>query len=283
MLLWKYSSFKLSHKEFTNLTRNVAPVALRRGGLGLLGNGSGQRYFNEGYQGQPRRGGPPPQYGQPQQGWVDYNQQGQAMGSQQYQQPPQPNYRQAPPQQQYQNAPYQNAPPPEGAVEGEAVPQKGPAGAVLGIYRPNEKPEFGSAFQFLFRHVDKVVLINASKQKGERLPIGTSGNQFDWENKIVFKLPLMDQAKILAFLQKKSEKVELIHSLQTQKGRQTSYLLMEPVPNKEKAYRMKLTRSRKGTEEQPTNDTVFIHYDDNEAILMQEFLSESIRRGLGFK
>ena len=62
------------------------------------------------------------------------------------------------------------------------------------IYKPLQ--EDGAAIQFSYDFLKKSIFLEAAKQKGVKLEIG-SKEQFDWDNKIVFKIGTADIAQML--------------------------------------------------------------------------------------
>jgi len=70
------------------------------------------------------------------------------------------------------------------------------------IYKPNKKGN-GSAMQFDFNPNRESIFIEAATQKGEQ--------EFDWNNKIVFKLAANDIAKLLTVLEGKTKTIDLFH------------------------------------------------------------------------
>jgi len=77
------------------------------------------------------------------------------------------------------------------------------------IYKPLPKENAGAGFQMQWSSDAKCVFIEMARQKGKKLPTGDK-NQFDWENKITFKLGLVDIGHILLVGSKKPS-VELFH------------------------------------------------------------------------
>lgn len=67
------------------------------------------------------------------------------------------------------------------------------------LYKPLAKADAGAALQFKYAEDIDCLFVEAAKQKGARLPTGDK-NQFDWENKITFKLGLTDIGQILLVL-----------------------------------------------------------------------------------
>ena len=72
----------------------------------------------------------------------------------------------------------------------------------LSFYKPN-KGGSGAAVQFDLNKEKQSVFVEIARQSGERA--------FDWQNKIVFKLSLMDLGKLLLVLGGKSKQMQLFH------------------------------------------------------------------------
>jgi hypothetical protein len=70
------------------------------------------------------------------------------------------------------------------------------------VYKANKRGN-GSAMQFDFNPNRESVFVEASVQKGEQ--------EFDWNNKIIFKLGASDLSKLLVVLEGKSKLVDLFH------------------------------------------------------------------------
>jgi len=146
------------------------------------------------------------------------------------------------------------------------------------IYRPSERVEIGSAFQFYCRAPD--VFIHATKQKGPKLQPGVKGQQFDWEKQIIFKMGVIEMGKLLGFLRKRLPKVELFHrSENAQYGKQATTLGIEP--GKERTYKIRLARTRKINDQDETQ-VVGLYFDEADATVLEEFFSGATRMSLGF-
>jgi hypothetical protein len=65
---------------------------------------------------------------------------------------------------------------------------RGPPAPLLAIYRPNRDSVKGSAAQFSFAANRKSAYLSMAKQQGEKTAPGSSDRQFNWDNKLVFKL-----------------------------------------------------------------------------------------------
>ena len=72
----------------------------------------------------------------------------------------------------------------------------------LSFYKPN-KSGSGAAVQFDLNKEKQSVFVEISRQSGERA--------FDWANKIVFKLSLMELGKLLLVLTGKTKQIQLFH------------------------------------------------------------------------
>lgn len=78
------------------------------------------------------------------------------------------------------------------------------------VYKANKRGN-GSAMRFDFNPNRESVFVEASAQKGEGVGASAVGQEFDWNNKLVFKLAANDIAKLLVVLEGKSKTVDLFH------------------------------------------------------------------------
>lgn len=90
-------------------------------------------------------------------------------------------------------------------------PTTGPQQPGYGFYKPNLVPERGAAFQISYSYPTRCVFITGANQKGSKLPPGTTGGQFDWENKILMKLSILECGKLLSVLDGTESTVSLFH------------------------------------------------------------------------
>eukprot|EP01126_Amoeba_proteus_P032739 TRINITY_DN3195_c0_g1_i1.p1 TRINITY_DN3195_c0_g1~~TRINITY_DN3195_c0_g1_i1.p1 ORF type:complete len:236 (+),score=38.97 TRINITY_DN3195_c0_g1_i1:46-708(+) len=147
----------------------------------------------------------------------------------------------------------------------------------FGLYRPNTNPSVGSAMQFSYNPVSKSVYIQLAKQKGPKLPPGVSGNQFDWENKLVTKISISESGKILALFKGRLEAVDLIHRFPSaQLPTQTTIKILKG--KKEGTWALQVMKDHAGTKK-----SIAFFFTTAESRLIQVFLEEAICRGVGFR
>ena len=110
------------------------------------------------------------------------------------------------------------------------------------IYKPLAKADSGAALQFSYDPFKGAIFLEAARQKGPRLPIGDK-NQFDWDNKIVFKLGTTDVGQLLLLLSGRKKEVECLHSGQDKAH--TSVLKLNKQTGDYDNYRLQLSRTDK--------------------------------------
>lgn len=147
------------------------------------------------------------------------------------------------------------------------------------IYKPLSKEGAGAALQFSYDAEKQGIFLEAARQKGARLPIGDK-NQFDWENKIVFKLGTTDVGQILLLLSGKAPEVKCIH--QPQDGKHTSVLEVKKQTGQWDNYGFKLARTEKGEDGKSNTQSVQLFIDHHEMAILAHFVRESLTRMLGF-
>lgn len=142
------------------------------------------------------------------------------------------------------------------------------------IYKPLKKEGAGAALQFSYDAKKQSVYLEAARQKGVKLETG-SKEQFDWENKIVFKLGVTDIGQLsLLFTGKKTE-AKCIH--QPQDGKHTSVLEMKKQTGDYDNYQLRLSKTENGA-----TMAVGIFVDHHELAILSHFFRESLTRMLGF-
>lgn len=146
------------------------------------------------------------------------------------------------------------------------------------IYKPLAKADAGAALQFSYDPIKGAIFLEATRQQGERLPIGDK-NQFDWSNKIVFKMGVTDVGQLLLVLNGRKTTVECLHSGQDKAH--TSVLKLNKQSGDYDNYCLKLTRTDK-TEGSKTTKSVQIYIDHHEMAILAQFMRESLNRMLGF-
>lgn len=146
------------------------------------------------------------------------------------------------------------------------------------IYKPLKKADAGAALQFSYDAMKQGVYLEAARQKGEKLAIG-SKDQFDWEGKIVFKLGTVDVGNLLLLFNGRKAEIKLIH--QPQDGAHTSVLEVKKQSGQYDNYALKLSKTVKG-EGGNTTSSVSMYVDHHEIAVLAHFMRESLTRMLGF-
>jgi len=147
------------------------------------------------------------------------------------------------------------------------------------IYKPIAKEDAGAALQFSYDANKQAVFLEAAKQQGVRLETG-SKEQFDWANKIVFKIGVTDIGKMLPLFGGSKAPVKLLHS--TQDGLKVGVL--EIIPGEYKGlpnFQLKLSKTDK-TGGDSQNSRVSMYVSRDELAVLAHFLRESLTRMLGF-
>lgn len=146
------------------------------------------------------------------------------------------------------------------------------------IYKPLSKADSGAALQFSYDPFKGAIFLEAARQKGPRLAIG-SKDQFDWENKIVFKLGTTDVGTLLLLFNGRKTEVECLHSGQDRAH--TSVLKVNKQSGNYDNYRLQLSRTDKGADGNQTR-SVQMFIDHHEMAILAHFVRESLTRMLGF-
>jgi len=146
------------------------------------------------------------------------------------------------------------------------------------IYKPLTKEGAGAALQFSYDATKQSVYLEAARQKGAKLEIG-SKEQFDWENKIVFKLGVTDVGQLSLLFTGKKLEVKCIHK--PPDGKHTSVLEIRKQTGEYDNYGLKLSKTEKGEEGNVTN-SVALYVDHHELQILSHFFREALTRMLGF-
>lgn len=153
------------------------------------------------------------------------------------------------------------------------------------IYKPLKKADSGAALQFNYAADIQALFIEAARQKGDKLPVGDK-NQFDWENKIMFKLGLVDIGQILLVLSGKKATVDLIHKSERDGVERTATLKL----TKQKkdaggggfdnyALRLSKMETKDGQRADPVN--VGLYIDHHEMVLIGILLRKASEKMMG--
>lgn len=147
------------------------------------------------------------------------------------------------------------------------------------IYKPLQKEGAGAALQFSYDATKQSVYLEAARQQGPKLEIG-SKEQFDWESKIVFKLGVTDVGQLsLLFTGKKTE-VKCIHK--PPDGKHTSVLEIRKQSGDYDNYQLKLSKTEKGEDGVNKTAMVGLFVDHHEMQILSHFFREALTRMLGF-
>ncbi len=143
------------------------------------------------------------------------------------------------------------------------------------VYKPLSKDGAGAALQFSYDAFKRAIFLEATQQKGAKLPIGDK-NQFDWDNKIVFKIGVTDIGKLLPLLNGREKKVTCLHS-QPDSGRTSVLEVIAGVYQDKPNFQVKLSRTADGNTQR-----VSMFFSQEEMGILAHFIRESLTRMLGF-
>lgn len=143
------------------------------------------------------------------------------------------------------------------------------------IYKPSKNESIGAAAQFEFSPKAKSVFVSFARQKGEKLPPGSTGNQFDWENKIVVKLDETDMGKFLAVFENRIPGFDTVHT-SNDKTRMTS-IKFQKQTGEYTNFALAIMQK-----EGDIKKDVRVFIDHHEASVLSRFLAESVLRSCGF-
>lgn len=146
------------------------------------------------------------------------------------------------------------------------------------IYKPLAKEGMGAALQFSYDATKQSVYLEAARQRGPKLEIG-SKEQFDWENKIVFKLGVTDVGQLSMLFTGKKLEVKCIHK--PPDGKHTSVLEIRKQTGEYDNYQLKLSKTEKGEAGNVTN-SVGLYIDHHEMQILSAFFRAALERMLGF-
>lgn len=143
------------------------------------------------------------------------------------------------------------------------------------IYKPLKSEGMGAALQFSYDSGKRAIFLEAARQKGIKLEIG-SKEQFDWENKIVFKIGTADIGRMLVLFSGRKTEAKCLHSQQGT-GRTSVLELVQGEYRGEPNFSLKLSRTADG---QTQRVSMFISQE--EMGILAHFIRESLTRMLGF-
>jgi hypothetical protein len=147
------------------------------------------------------------------------------------------------------------------------------------IYKPLMKDSAGAALQFSYDSAKQSIYLEAARQRGPKLEIG-SKEQFDWDNKIVFKLGVADVGQLILMFTNKKTEVKCIHK--PQDGKHTSVLEMRKQTGDYDNYQLKLSKTEKDEGGASKTNSVGLFVDHHEFAILSHFFRESLTRMLGF-
>ncbi len=146
------------------------------------------------------------------------------------------------------------------------------------IYKPLMKEGMGAALQFSYDAGKQAVYLEAARQIGAKLEIG-SKEQFDWTNKIVFKLGVTDVGQLSLLFTGKKLDAKCIH--QPPDGKHTSVLEIKKQQGDYDNYALKLSKTET-TEAGKVTKSVGLYVDHHEMQILSHFFREALTRMLGF-
>lgn len=143
------------------------------------------------------------------------------------------------------------------------------------VYKPLKQDGKGAALQFSYDIRKSAIFLEAANQKGPKLEIG-SKEQFDWDGKIVFKIGVMDVAKMLPVFSGREKEAKCLHS-QPDTGRTSVLELIAGEYQGKPNYSIKLSRTADGQTQR-----VGMFLNQEEIGVLAHFVRESLTRMLGF-
>lgn len=144
------------------------------------------------------------------------------------------------------------------------------------VYKPLKKADGGAALQFSYdAKKNGAVFLEVASQKGPKLEIG-SKDQFDWANKIVFKIGVADIGKMLPLFSGRETEMKCVHS-QKEIGRTSVFEIVAGLYNDKPNFKIQLSRTAEGSTQR-----VGMFLNQEELGVLAHFMRESLTRMLGF-
>jgi len=143
------------------------------------------------------------------------------------------------------------------------------------VYKPLQKEDAGAALQFSFDPGKNAIFLEAARQQGPKLAIGDK-KQFDWSNKIVFKIGIPDIGKMLPLFNGREREAKCLHS-QQDKGRTSVLEILAGEYKGKPNFSIKLSRTAEGQTQR-----VGMFLNQEELGLLAHFVRESLTRMFGF-
>jgi len=144
------------------------------------------------------------------------------------------------------------------------------------IYKPLQKEGAGAALQFSFDPFKRSIFLEATRQRGPKLRIGDK-EQFDWDNKIVFKIGITDISKMLLMFSGRENEVKCLHSPQDT-GHTSVLELIQGEYKGKPNFGLKLSRTADGETQR-----VQMFLSQEEMAILATFIRASLERMLGFE
>jgi hypothetical protein len=146
----------------------------------------------------------------------------------------------------------------------------------INFYKPQKKEGAGSAFQFSFDASKRAIYLEATRQQGG-FNLGAK-DQFDWENKIVFKIGVADIGKMLLLFSMRKKEITCLHSQESDDGKRVSVLEIKVGEYKgEPNFGVKLSKTVGGE-----TNFVSMYMNQEELALLAHFMREALTRMFGF-
>jgi hypothetical protein len=150
----------------------------------------------------------------------------------------------------------------------------------INFYKPLQKENAGAALQFSYDAGKQAIFLEATSQKGAKLPQGDKA-QFDWANKLVFKLGTADMGKLLLLFNGRVPNVKLLHSSQD-KMRISVFEITRGEYNGAPNFALTLARTIKGGGEDAGSRYVQMYLNQDELALLAHFMRDGLTRMFGF-
>lgn len=150
------------------------------------------------------------------------------------------------------------------------------------LYKPLSKADAGAALQFKYAPDINCLFIEACRQKGQKLDIG-SKDQFDWANKITFKLNLTDIGQLLLVFGGKKPSSDLIHKSEKDGIERTSILKLAKQSKDTDGkgfdnYALRLNKTEYKNGEKLQSIATQIYIDHHEAMIIGILLRKSVEK-----
>lgn len=158
---------------------------------------------------------------------------------------------------------------------------------LFSIYKPLPKDDSGAGFQMKWSQDAECIFIEMARQKGPKLPTGDK-NQFDWTNKITFKLGLVDIGHILLVLVGKNPALGkdgrgLVHRSEREGVERLTSMSMKRQTGDWDNYALSMSKKeKKGGVDHGQQVRANIYVDHHEAQVMGIMLRKAVEKMTGF-